>query len=242
MPEMNSTGVETLRRAKISPLNWGLFLMIVLIGFMGFYILYPLALILINSFNVATIADPPSYGLGAWKEAFTEYGVLKSHKDCVCEAVVKLGHINVLWGNPCHLKGLSRCFLAGNRGEVLRISCTSKTTGITHAQQVGRRVRMVSGSFCSSHDHSPLPYGNQRTVQQPEWVRNHSRVLMVFDGNGSAHLCVGIQRGVPPAGHRNGPELSGGRTIFIHMTTSRQSIVDGRPRHWTPEWGICRLH
>ena len=75
MPEMNSTGVETLRRAKISPLNWGLFLMIVLIGFMGFYILYPLALILINSFNVATIADPPSYGLGAWKEAFTEYGV-----------------------------------------------------------------------------------------------------------------------------------------------------------------------
>lgn len=75
MAEMNSAGVESIPQAKVSPLNWGLFLMIVLIGFMGFYILYPLTLILINSFNVATIAEPPSYGLGAWKEAFSEYGI-----------------------------------------------------------------------------------------------------------------------------------------------------------------------
>lgn len=74
MPESNVTEAAE-PRARISPLNWGLFLMIILIGFMGFYILYPLALILINSFNVATIAETPRYGLGAWREAFTGYGV-----------------------------------------------------------------------------------------------------------------------------------------------------------------------
>lgn len=59
-------------------LQWGLFLMILLIGSMGFYILYPLALILINSFNVATIAEPPVYGLQAWKDAFSDAGIWAS--------------------------------------------------------------------------------------------------------------------------------------------------------------------
>ena len=45
---------------------------------MGFYILYPLALILLNSFNVATIAEPPAYGLQAWKDAFSEAGIWRS--------------------------------------------------------------------------------------------------------------------------------------------------------------------
>ena len=75
MPEPDSAAASAAPRARITPLNWGLFLMIVLIGFMGFYILYPLALILINSFNIATIGEPTRWGLGAWKEAFTEYGV-----------------------------------------------------------------------------------------------------------------------------------------------------------------------
>ena len=52
--------------------------MAVLIAFMGFYVLYPLALILINSFNTATIAEPPVYGLKAWREAFGEYGIWRS--------------------------------------------------------------------------------------------------------------------------------------------------------------------
>ena len=42
---------------------------------MGFIVLYPLVLILINSFNTATIAEPPVYGLKAWRDAFNEYGV-----------------------------------------------------------------------------------------------------------------------------------------------------------------------
>ncbi len=75
MPEINSAAVQSVSRPKISVLNWGLFLMIVLIGTMGFYILYPLCLILINSFNIATIAEDPVYGFGAWIEAFSEYGV-----------------------------------------------------------------------------------------------------------------------------------------------------------------------
>ena len=53
-------------------------LMAVLIGCMGFYVLYPLVLIIINSFNTATIAEPPVYGLKAWREAFSEYGIWRS--------------------------------------------------------------------------------------------------------------------------------------------------------------------
>ena len=52
--------------------------MILLIGSMGFYIVYPLVLILINSFNIATIADPPAYGLQAWRDAFNEPGIWQS--------------------------------------------------------------------------------------------------------------------------------------------------------------------
>jgi iron(III) transport system permease protein len=52
--------------------------MAVLIGFMGFYVCYPLVLILINSFNTATIAEPPAYGLAAWREAFADPGIWRS--------------------------------------------------------------------------------------------------------------------------------------------------------------------
>jgi iron(III) transport system permease protein len=59
-------------------LNGGAILMALLIGVMGFYVVYPLVLILINSFNIATIAEPPLYGLKAWREAFSEPGILRS--------------------------------------------------------------------------------------------------------------------------------------------------------------------
>jgi iron(III) transport system permease protein len=67
-----------LSRSWLPPLDGGTALMTVLIGFMGFYVLYPLALIVINSFNTATIAEPPVYGLTAWREAFSEYGIWRS--------------------------------------------------------------------------------------------------------------------------------------------------------------------
>jgi iron(III) transport system permease protein len=65
-------------RSWFPPLDGGTLIMAALIGFMGFYVLYPLALILINSFNTATIAEPPVYGLKAWKEAFAEPGIWRS--------------------------------------------------------------------------------------------------------------------------------------------------------------------
>jgi iron(III) transport system permease protein len=65
-------------RSWLPPFDGGTALMAVLIGFMGFYVLYPLALILLNSFNTATIAEPPVYGLKAWREAFSEYGIWRS--------------------------------------------------------------------------------------------------------------------------------------------------------------------
>jgi len=97
MPEMNHVEVGTVHHPKkISPLNWGMFLMIVLIGFMGFYILYPLLLILINSFNVATIADPPEYGFGAWVEAFSEYGVKEALWNTIKVTVIRQSIVFVI--------------------------------------------------------------------------------------------------------------------------------------------------
>jgi iron(III) transport system permease protein len=63
---------------RLPRLDGGALLMLVLIGSMGFYVVYPLILILINSFNVATIAEPPAYGLQAWKESFAEPGIWRS--------------------------------------------------------------------------------------------------------------------------------------------------------------------
>jgi iron(III) transport system permease protein len=68
----------TVSRSWFPALDGGTLIMAALIGFMGFYVLYPLALILINSFNTATIAEPPVYGLKSWKEAFAEPGIWRS--------------------------------------------------------------------------------------------------------------------------------------------------------------------
>src|ERR687891_164581 len=78
MAKTAPVGAGAVSRPWIPPLDGGTLLMALLIGAMGFYVLYPLALILINSFNTATIAEPPVYGLKAWKEAFNEPGIWRS--------------------------------------------------------------------------------------------------------------------------------------------------------------------
>jgi iron(III) transport system permease protein len=78
MAKTETLNGRALSRSWLPPLDGGTALMAVLIGLMGFYVLYPLALILINSFNTATIAEPPVYGLKAWREAFSEYGIWRS--------------------------------------------------------------------------------------------------------------------------------------------------------------------
>ena len=78
MAKTETLNGRALSRSWLPPFDGGTVLMAVLIGFMGFYVLYPLTLILINSFNTATIAEPPVYGLKAWREAFSEYGIWRS--------------------------------------------------------------------------------------------------------------------------------------------------------------------
>jgi iron(III) transport system permease protein len=78
MAKTETVDGRALSRSWLPPLDGGTALMAVLIACMGFYVLYPLALILLNSFNTATIAEPPVYGLKAWREAFSEYGIWRS--------------------------------------------------------------------------------------------------------------------------------------------------------------------
>ena len=88
MAKTETVSPQTVARAWLPPLDGGTLLMVLLTGTMGFYVLYPLALILINSFNVATIAEPPAYGLQAWKDAFSEPGIVRSLWNSVKIALV----------------------------------------------------------------------------------------------------------------------------------------------------------
>lgn len=74
-------GSETARIAAVRFLrlrdwtiltNRGPWLMALLLGSLGFYIVYPLGLLLVNSFNTATIADPPIYGVRVWTAVLTD--------------------------------------------------------------------------------------------------------------------------------------------------------------------------
>ena len=78
MAKTETLSPATVSRSWLPRLDGGTALMAVLIGVMGFIVVYPLVLILINSFNTATIAEPPMYGLKAWREAFSEYGIWRS--------------------------------------------------------------------------------------------------------------------------------------------------------------------
>src|ERR687892_256177 len=88
MAKTETVGAGPFPRPWIPPLDGGTLLMALLIGAMGFYVLYPLALILLNSFNTATIAEPPAYGLAAWKAAFSEPGIVRSLWNSVKIAIV----------------------------------------------------------------------------------------------------------------------------------------------------------
>ena len=78
MAKTETISPATVSRSWLPPLDGGTALMAVLIGFMGFYVLYPLTLIVVNSFNTATIAEPEVWGLGAWRQAFAEPGIWRS--------------------------------------------------------------------------------------------------------------------------------------------------------------------
>src|SRR5215471_19505583 len=75
MAKTETAELQVNTRSWLPSMAGGNALMALLIGLMGFYVLYPLLLIIINSFNTATIAEPPVYGLKAWREAFSERGI-----------------------------------------------------------------------------------------------------------------------------------------------------------------------
>ncbi|HZU05242.1 MAG TPA: iron ABC transporter permease [Chloroflexota bacterium] len=58
--------------------SWAQVGMLALIGLLGFYLVYPLILIIINSFNTARIGSPPIYGIQPWLEAWSSAGVMAS--------------------------------------------------------------------------------------------------------------------------------------------------------------------
>jgi iron(III) transport system permease protein len=69
----------------------GTVVMPILILALGFYVVYPLILILINSFNVAAIADPPRYGLANWAAAFSQPRLFQSLGNTVLVYVLYTG-------------------------------------------------------------------------------------------------------------------------------------------------------
>ena len=58
--------------------NWAQVGLVLLILALGFYVLYPLLLILINSFNTAGVGQAASYGLKNWVDAWTANGIAQS--------------------------------------------------------------------------------------------------------------------------------------------------------------------
>src|SRR5579883_693727 len=58
--------------------SWPQVGMLALIGALGFYVLYPLFLILLGSFNTARIGQPPVYSLQPWIDAWSAPGLLQS--------------------------------------------------------------------------------------------------------------------------------------------------------------------
>ncbi|MEO6163474.1 MAG: iron ABC transporter permease [Candidatus Binatia bacterium] len=78
MAKTETYNAQSFARTWLPPLDGGTAIMAGLIGFMGFYVLYPLTLIVINSFNTATIAEPEVYGLDSWRQAFADPGIWRS--------------------------------------------------------------------------------------------------------------------------------------------------------------------
>ncbi len=56
----------------------GLIPIALLLGTLVFLVLYPVVLILFNSFNVSPLGSPPQLGLNEWREAFANPGIFQS--------------------------------------------------------------------------------------------------------------------------------------------------------------------
>ncbi len=76
---MSSLTLPTRPASRARRPGTGMFVMVVLIVFFGFYIIYPMVLIFIQSFNVAgVVMGTFTFGLDNWREAFSDPLISKS--------------------------------------------------------------------------------------------------------------------------------------------------------------------
>src|SRR5262249_39266010 len=57
-------------------LELGALLMACVLGLVAFLVVYPIGLLLLNSFNVAALGQPPRYGIEPWRDAFSSPAVV----------------------------------------------------------------------------------------------------------------------------------------------------------------------
>lgn len=78
MNRVAGVGTAAPPRKEFRLPSTGTFVMSALILTFGFYILYPVMLIFVNSFNIASIVDPYQFSLQNWHAAFSQPGIMKS--------------------------------------------------------------------------------------------------------------------------------------------------------------------
>src|SRR5438477_7686376 len=89
-PAMGQT--VTFAKPNIFPMAWwympSLFMAILLVT-VGFFVLTPLGLMILNSFQIARPGEPIVWGLDGWVKAFTTPGILKAMGNTVTLAVAR---------------------------------------------------------------------------------------------------------------------------------------------------------
>ena len=78
MNRVAGVGTAAPPRKEFRLPSTGTFVMAVLILIFGFYILYPVVLIFVNSFNTASIVEPFQFSFQNWHAAFSQPGIMKS--------------------------------------------------------------------------------------------------------------------------------------------------------------------
>src|SRR5882762_948032 len=78
MATLRTTAAAAPQAVGVGRVRIGAIVMPILIVGLGFYVVYPLVLILVNSFNVARITEPARYGLDNWVAAFAQPRLFQS--------------------------------------------------------------------------------------------------------------------------------------------------------------------
>src|SRR5439155_9816125 len=72
------------------------------------------------------------------------------------------------------------------------------------------------------------PESRRAAVEHPKWVRDHARILVVFERDWRAVRGVRVEARVLPTGDGDRAELLAGRAIFVHVPAREQRIARWR--------------